>query len=154
MSCSPLKVNQCFRGTCLFHLQGQIRTRYQHESRALCWRLHCILLNLFDPENGGDTFLHNVSWLSSDYMALYPSEQGAQESIWTQVGWNSKRLKKTASWGDSQLVRFEVFTVVTMKRAIFWDVRFEVFTAVTMKNGVFWDVMPCGSCKNQRFRGT
>jgi hypothetical protein len=24
-------------------------------------------------------------------------------------------------------------------------VRFEVFTAVTMKNGVFWDVTPCGS---------
>jgi hypothetical protein len=26
-------------------------------------------------------------------------------------------------------------------------VRFEVFTAVTMKNGVFWDVTLCGSCK-------
>jgi hypothetical protein len=34
------------------------------------------------------------------------------------------------------------------------NVRFEVFTAVTMKNGVFWDVMPCGSCKNRRFGGT
>jgi hypothetical protein len=34
------------------------------------------------------------------------------------------------------------------------NVRFEVLTAVTMKNGVFWDVMPCGSCKNWRFRGT
>jgi hypothetical protein len=33
-------------------------------------------------------------------------------------------------------------------------VRFEVFTAVTMKNGVFWDVMPHGSCKNRRFGGT
>jgi hypothetical protein len=32
--------------------------------------------------------------------------------------------------------------------------RFEVFMAVTMKNSVFWDVMPCGSCKNRRFRGT
>jgi hypothetical protein len=28
-------------------------------------------------------------------------------------------------------------------------VRFEVFTAVTMKNGVFWDVTPCGSYKNR-----
>jgi hypothetical protein len=27
--------------------------------------------------------------------------------------------------------------------------RFEVFTAVTMKDGVFWDVTPCGSCKNR-----
>jgi hypothetical protein len=32
-------------------------------------------------------------------------------------------------------------------------VEFEVFTAVTMKNGVFWDVTPCGSCKNRRFGG-
>jgi hypothetical protein len=37
---------------------------------------------------------------------------------------------------------------------IIFVVRFEVFTAVTMKNGVFWDVTPCGSCKNQRFGGT
>jgi hypothetical protein len=33
-------------------------------------------------------------------------------------------------------------------------VRFEVFTAMTMKNGVFWDVTPYGSCSNRRFRGT
>jgi hypothetical protein len=32
--------------------------------------------------------------------------------------------------------------------------RFEVFTAVTMKNGVFWDVTPCSSCKNRRSGGT
>jgi hypothetical protein len=33
-------------------------------------------------------------------------------------------------------------------------VRFEVFTAVSMKNGVFWDITPCGYCKNRRFGGT
>jgi hypothetical protein len=34
-------------------------------------------------------------------------------------------------------------------------VRFEVFTAVTMKNAVFWDVAPCRSCRlNRRFGGT
>jgi hypothetical protein len=32
-------------------------------------------------------------------------------------------------------------------------VRFEIFTAVTIKNGVFWDVTPCGSCKNGHFGG-
>jgi hypothetical protein len=32
---------------------------------------------------------------------------------------------------------------------------FEVFTVVTMKNIVFWDVGPCRSCKiNRRFGGT
>jgi hypothetical protein len=30
------------------------------------------------------------------------------------------------------------------------NVRFEVFTAVTVKNAVFWDVTPCGSCKNRQ----
>jgi hypothetical protein len=33
-------------------------------------------------------------------------------------------------------------------------VRLEVFTAVTMKNAVFWDVTLCGFCKNRRFGGT
>jgi hypothetical protein len=33
-------------------------------------------------------------------------------------------------------------------------VRLEVFTAVTMKNDVFWDVTPCESCKNRCFGGT
>jgi hypothetical protein len=33
-------------------------------------------------------------------------------------------------------------------------VRFEVFTAVTMKNSVFWNVAPCGSCNYRRFGGT
>jgi hypothetical protein len=39
-------------------------------------------------------------------------------------------------------------------RLIAEDVRFEVFTAVTMKNVVFWDVTSCGCCKNRRFIGT
>jgi hypothetical protein len=33
-------------------------------------------------------------------------------------------------------------------------VRFEVFTAVTTKNAVFWDVALCRSCVNRRFGGT
>jgi hypothetical protein len=33
-------------------------------------------------------------------------------------------------------------------------VRFEVFTAVTMKNGVFWNVTWCDSCMNRRIGET
>jgi hypothetical protein len=33
-------------------------------------------------------------------------------------------------------------------------VGFEIFTAVTMKNAVFWDVAPCGCIINRRFGGT
>jgi hypothetical protein len=32
--------------------------------------------------------------------------------------------------------------------------RFEVFTAVTMKNAIFLDVAPCRSCMNRCFGGT
>jgi hypothetical protein len=43
--------------------------------------------------------------------------------------------------------RFQIFTAsVASYGSNCSYVRFEVFTAVTMKNGVFWDVMPCGSC--------
>jgi hypothetical protein len=33
-------------------------------------------------------------------------------------------------------------------------VRFEVFTAVTIKKAVFWDVAPCRNGVNRRFGGT
>jgi hypothetical protein len=34
-----------------------------------------------------------------------------------------------------------------MLRNVKYLVKFEVFTAVTMKNAIFWDVTPPGSCK-------
>jgi hypothetical protein len=46
-----------------------------------------------------------------------------------------------------------VLWVLVFQEKHFIFVRFEVFTAVTMKNGVFWDVTPYGSCKNGRFEG-
>jgi hypothetical protein len=48
---------------------------------------------------------------------------------------------------------FNFFAYIRNNKEI-GSVRFEVFTAVTMKNGVFWDIKPCGSCKNRRFGGT
>jgi hypothetical protein len=42
--------------------------------------------------------------------------------------------------------------VVSLQRRVI-IVRFEVFTAVTMKNAVFWDVTPCGSSKSRHFGG-
>jgi hypothetical protein len=36
----------------------------------------------------------------------------------------------------------------------FQHVRYEVFTAVTMKNGVFWDVAPRDTYNNRCFGGT
>jgi hypothetical protein len=38
--------------------------------------------------------------------------------------------------------------------SVYTYVGFEVFTAMTMKNAVFWDVAPCRSCVNRCFGGT
>jgi hypothetical protein len=51
-----------------------------------------------------------------------------------------KGFERKWSWSDDILIQHFV--------------RFEVFTAVTMKSGVFWDVTPCGPCKNRRFGAT
>jgi hypothetical protein len=42
---------------------------------------------------------------------------------------------------DSRLV-----DITLVRKKVLQFVRFEVFTAMTMKNGVFWDVTPCVSC--------
>jgi hypothetical protein len=48
-------------------------------------------------------------------------------------------------WNRSKHTHFTKFRIY---------VRSEVFTAVTMKNSVLWDVEPCRPCVNRRFRGT
>jgi hypothetical protein len=115
-----------------------------------------------------DMILHPVFYLRFGIYVLFQSSR-----VTYSVGPNSLCLRT-----EVRHVGFEVFTAVTMKEVVFWDiktqfiphrkyfasllqnpadycyVRFEVYTAVTMKNAVFLDVTPCGSCKNQRFGGT
>jgi hypothetical protein len=75
-SCNLLKIDRRFGGTCRFHLQGR------RISQARNWRQGrwlvcsppkaCFLLGLFfDPEDSGNMFLQNISWLSIDYTALH-----------------------------------------------------------------------------------
>jgi hypothetical protein len=40
-----------------------------------CFQASFLLGFIFDPKNGGDIFLRNISWLLTDYMALYPRRQ-------------------------------------------------------------------------------
>jgi hypothetical protein len=69
--------------------------------------------------------------------------------------WNRKwplavvvNLEVAYIWGYAKYL----YAVLKIKKKTIF-VRFEVFTVVTMKNGVFWNVTPCGSCKNIRFGG-
>jgi hypothetical protein len=55
-----------------------------------------LLRLLFNPEDGGDTFLRNVGQLSSDYMALYLKRQKAfkQNSLMTCF-WHTQHFLRT-----------------------------------------------------------
>jgi hypothetical protein len=63
----------------------------------------CFLLGLFfNPENGGDTFLQNVGWLSTSYEALY---------------YRRKKSSQPPSWEPQILQHFT--TVCTVKHGTF-----------------------------------
>jgi hypothetical protein len=44
----------------------------RHYGIATCFHAGFLLCLFFDPEDGGDMFLRNAGWLSTDYTALYP----------------------------------------------------------------------------------
>jgi hypothetical protein len=54
----------------------------------------------------------------------------------------------------TQKIPNEISDTIASEQNLRTYVRFEVFTAMTMKNGVFWNVTPCGPFKNRRFGGT
>jgi hypothetical protein len=58
------------------------------------------------------------------------------------------------SSGCTSYVEQRIFTTANTYLEMVCNVRFEVFTAVTMKNAVFWDITPCSFCKNGRLGGT
>jgi hypothetical protein len=50
---------------------------FREQGSFACCVLHAgfLLGLLFNPEDGGDMFLPDVGWLSTDYTALYPRRQ-------------------------------------------------------------------------------
>jgi hypothetical protein len=53
----------------------------------------------------------------------------------------------------NDVIHASVLNDVIIEKYVFTYVRFEIFTEVSMKNAVFWNVTPYGSSKNRRFGG-
>jgi hypothetical protein len=76
--CSPLKINRRFGRIYRLHFQCRMNhVKNQHEAgskqSSVSFFLHAGSLFglLFDPKDGGDMYLRNVGWYSTDYTALY-----------------------------------------------------------------------------------
>jgi hypothetical protein len=68
--CSPY-LNQRFGGMYHLHLQGRKSAEQETSVRAGGYPRWVVALLIFDPEDGGNTFLRNVGSYA-DYTVLYP----------------------------------------------------------------------------------
>jgi hypothetical protein len=92
--CSPFKVNRRFGRTYHLYFQDRKINTWFHVGFLLCL--------FFDPEYGGDIFLRNLGWLSTDYTALYPRRQNPSNVIlfaalrlqmkWARSQWSGNHL--------------------------------------------------------------
>jgi hypothetical protein len=75
-----------------------------------------------------------------------------------EVIWNTVITKVFTEGIHSSINRFWLCPALLKECFIDWECMpwryaIEVFTVVIMKSAIFWDVTLCGSCKNQRFKG-
>jgi hypothetical protein len=70
------------------------------------------------------------------------------------LGWHAVKSHSYQLFGLSTYIRLQDRRVKPTVETMVNYLRSEVFTAVTRKNTVFWDVAPCRSCLNRRFGGT
>jgi hypothetical protein len=81
--CSPLSCARRFGGTYRLHLQGRRNRFSKPASKQLA---------------GGDMFLRNVGWNSTDYMASYPRRW--YSSHWILLGWTNEGRVRWAGYAS------------------------------------------------------
>jgi hypothetical protein len=97
----------------------------------------------------------------SPYVKLFGAQRRRETAKPLQFFWNRWQRRSTVAekqgspqgvWGVTNGIHWTWPGTICWKRLCY--VRFEVFTAVTIRNAVSWDMMPCGSCKNRSFGWT
>jgi hypothetical protein len=89
---------------------------------------------------------YELGFYIPEYGILHSNRRENLKYYIALTGWNLYRRRNVSP------VRYELGFYIPGGNIV--HVRFEVFTAVTMKNVVFWEVTPFSSCKNRYFGGT
>jgi hypothetical protein len=99
MLCSPLEVNQYFEY--ILPLSSELKRKPMEKTSTkqtvkafACCIFHAGFLFSWFLEDGGDMFLWNADWLSTDYMVLYPRRQNNLDNT-TNMGAHSS----VVAWG-------------------------------------------------------
>jgi hypothetical protein len=117
---------------------------------ACCLLRHAgfLLGLLFNFEVGGDMFLHNISWLSVDYLALYPKRKNSSmQCFCCKVQNTNGRIENiTESWYMCNSIKAAgtIFLCHADDLGL-WGMdmmRFEVLTEMVINIMIFWDVTP------------
>jgi hypothetical protein len=97
ITCSLSKVKQCFKGTCLLHLQGQIIRQARQQCEAGSSPAGFLLGLFFNPEHEDKMFVWNVGDFQhtkpTNSMGLSPSWEAARCAAAQQfhnISWNLK----------------------------------------------------------------
>jgi hypothetical protein len=112
---------------CVASIFGR-KNLWMRSSIAASQQLCCsLLVDTFYPEYGGDT---------------------CEMLVFTRPAWCHMKTSNPTTQFLSERQKAYAYVIN------WYNVRFEVFTVVIMKNAVFWDVVLYGSCKNRCFGGT
>jgi hypothetical protein len=109
----PVKFYRHFKGLC------------RKQIAAYCMLHAGLLLGLlFDPEDGGDMFLRNVSWLSPGYKTFYPRKQNSLNLLFLfRDHWVQENLCSADIW--LHLTRINI-NIQNLQTPTVWQLDFEV----------------------------
>jgi hypothetical protein len=102
------------------------------------------------------TYAVTLTHSATDNITINTGRVGENNGLCKIWGCHGGDYEQCTLLGYKNPVRTSKETLISplQSSARYWYVRFEVFAVLTMKNAAFWNVTPCGSCKNRCFGRT